>query len=396
MASFANLPANRKSTPAPFTVSIPEQQLNDFKTLLKLSKIGPKTYENELTDGKFGISRDWLVQAKAEWEKWDWRKCEDRINSFPNFTLPIKEGEDIFNIHFVAIFSQKPDAIPLLCLHGWPGNFMEFYSILDILTKRYAPETLPYHVIVPSLPGYAFSSPPPLNRDFQLHNIASIMNTLMIELGFGNGYAVQGGDIGSKVSRVMAATLDTVKAVHINFCIMPEPEGIEDSQISDIEKEGLKRSDVFLALGSSYALQHATKPSTIGLVLASNPIALLAWIGEKFLSWTDEDPPLDEILASVTLYWLTETFPRSIYPYRQLFTPGVIGAHENPEWYIKKHFGYSFFPKELAPIPQAWARTTGTLEFYRQHESGGHFAAMEKPEVLLADVEEFLKQVWKQ
>lgn len=114
----------------------------------------------------------------------------------------------------MALFSQKPDAIPLLCLHGWPGNFLEFYSILEILTQRYTPETLPYHIIVPSLPGYAFSSPPPLTRDFQLQNIASIMNTLMIELGFGNGYAVQGGDIGSKVSRVMAATFDTVKAIH--------------------------------------------------------------------------------------------------------------------------------------------------------------------------------------
>lgn len=114
----------------------------------------------------------------------------------------------------MALFSQNPDAIPLLCLHGWPGNFLEFYSILEILTQRYTPETLPYHIVVPSLPGYAFSSPPPLTRNFQLQNIASIMNTLMIDLGFGNGYAVQGGDIGSKVSRVMAATFDTVKAIH--------------------------------------------------------------------------------------------------------------------------------------------------------------------------------------
>lgn len=98
----------------------------------------------------------------------------------------------------------------------------------------------------------------------------------------------------------------------------------------------------------------------------------------------------------MSLYWLTETFPRSIYPYRQLFTPGVIGAHENPEWYIKKPFGFSFFPKELAPVPQAWAATTGDLVFYREHHSGGHFAAMERPLVLLKDLEDFLAQVWKQ
>jgi microsomal epoxide hydrolase len=132
----------------------------------------------------------------------------------PNFTLPVRHDGQTYNIHFAALFSQKPDAIPLLLLHGWPGNFMEFLSILSILKERYTPETLPYHVIVPSLPGYAFSSPPPLDRDFQLQDVAEIMHQLMLELGFGDGFVVQGGDIGSKVSRVMAATYDTVKAVH--------------------------------------------------------------------------------------------------------------------------------------------------------------------------------------
>jgi microsomal epoxide hydrolase len=104
-----------------------------------------------------------------------------------------------------------------MLLHGWPGNFMEFFSILNILAKKYTPETLPYHIIVPSLPGYAFSSPPPVTRDFQLQNVAAIMNSLMIELGFGSGYVVQGGDIGSKVARVMTATFTEVKAVHSKY-----------------------------------------------------------------------------------------------------------------------------------------------------------------------------------
>lgn len=105
----------------------------------------------------------------------------------------------------------------MLLLHGWPGNFMEFFSIMKILSQRYTPETLPYHIIVPSLPGYAFSSPPPLTRDLQLQDVAHIMNSLMTELGFGDGYVAQGGDIGSKISRVMAATYDEVKAIHSKF-----------------------------------------------------------------------------------------------------------------------------------------------------------------------------------
>lgn len=278
-------------------------------------------------------------------------------------------------------------------LHGWPGSFLEFLPILRLLKGKYTPQTLPYHVIVPSLPGYAYSSPPPLNRDFRLENCAEIMDKLMVGLGFSDGYVVQGGDIGSIVARVLGALQPRAKAVHLNFCIMPDPGNVPQTELNEVEK-GLLRAQKFHLLESSYALQHATKPSTIGLVLATNPLALLAWIGEKFLDWTDEDPPLDTILESVALYWLTECYPTSIWPYRQLFTPGVIGAHENPDLHIKKPLGYSWFPKELAPIPRAWVATTGNLVFSRQHEHGGHFAALERPEVLLKDVEDFVAQVW--
>lgn len=171
---------------------------------------------------------------------------------------------------------------------------MEFFSILEILSSKYTSKTLPYHIIVPSLPGYAFSSPPPLTQDFQLQDIARIMNLLMIELGLGGGYVVQGGDIGSKVARIMAATYDEVKAIHskprpylcmkmrltraaVNFCIMPHPEGIDNSDLNVLEKQGVQRAEEFARLGSAYALAHATKPSTIGLVLAANPLSLLAW-----------------------------------------------------------------------------------------------------------------------
>jgi microsomal epoxide hydrolase len=142
------------------------------------------------------------------------RKTEDLINSFPNFTLDIADESGPTTIHFVSLMSQKPDAIPIILLHGWPGNFLEFLPILDILRRNYTPETLPYHIIVPSLPGYAFSSPPPLDRDFRLEDVARIFNTLMTELGYGDGYVAQGGDVGSKVARVMAAEYGSCKALH--------------------------------------------------------------------------------------------------------------------------------------------------------------------------------------
>lgn len=178
---------------------------------------------------------------------------------------------------------------------------------------------------------------------------------------------------------------------------MPEPDGIDQSLIRPTEQKGLRRAAEFGSTGSAYALLHATRPSTIAFSLASSPLALLSWIAEKFLQWTDAEtkPSLDTILESVTLYWLTETFPRSIYPYRQLFTPGVIGAHENPKWHIKKPFGFSWFPKEIAPVPKEWIKTTGNLVWWKEHSQGGHFAALERPEVLLGDLLEFVASVWR-
>lgn len=150
------------------------------------------------------------------------RKSEDVINSFPNFTLDIADRTGTQTIHFVALLSQKTDAVPLILLHGWPGNFLEFLPILQLLRTTYTPETLPYHVIVPSLPGYAFSSPPPLDRDFRIEDVARIFDTLMVDLGFGNGYVVQGGDVGSKVARVMAAEHESCKAVHSRVYFLPK------------------------------------------------------------------------------------------------------------------------------------------------------------------------------
>jgi microsomal epoxide hydrolase len=133
------------------------------------------------------------------------------MNSFPQFIATVKDGELEHRIHFVALFSNKQDAIPIVLLHGWPGSFIEFLPMLDMFRSKYTAETLPYHLVVPSLPGYTFSSAPPIDRDFQLQDMARIVNKLMVDLGFGSGYIAQGGDIGSKVSRVIAAEHEECK-----------------------------------------------------------------------------------------------------------------------------------------------------------------------------------------
>lgn len=176
--------------------------------------------------------------------------------------------------------------------------------------------------------------------------------------------------------------------------MLEPPEGVSMDTVTQAEKQGLARAQAFSTTGDSYAAEHGTRPATIGLVLSASPVALLAWIGEKFLTWTDKDPSLETILDSVTLYWFTQSFPRAIYPYRQYMVAPVKYFHPDADYYCKKPMGYSYFPMELAPMPKSWVETTGKLVWYREHMSGGHFAAMEEPESMLQDVEDFVKQVW--
>lgn len=333
-----------------------------------------------------------LLYSKDEEANFNRRKEEERINSLPNFKTKITDDDGgVFDVHFAALFSTKPDAVPIAFFHGWPGSFLEFIPLMELLRKKYTPETLPYHIIVPSLPGYALSSDPPLDRDWKIADTSRIMHKLLLSLGFGtSGYLVQGGDIGSFVSRELAATYPECKGMHLNFMYMKDIKSHSDPNQDDLtaqEKTGVTRLDEFIALNSAYAFEHGTKPSTIGLVLASSPLAQLAWIGEKFLAWSDPSttPPLNTILADITLYWLTGCYPTSIYTYRE----------SKEIKYVDKPVGYSYFPYELAPVPRAWAAKTGRLVFFKSHERGGHFAALETPEMLWQDVEAFVGVAWK-
>lgn len=381
----------------PFKAHVSDEDYNDFKQLLKLSKIGPKTYENQITNVKdytsFGIDRQWLVDAKQHWEtKYDWRKVEDRINSFPNFSADIEEDGFTFNIQFLALFSQKSGAAPLLLLHGWPGSILEFLDVLDMFRSKYKPEDLPFHVIVPSLPGYGYSSGPPLDKNFNVEGIASVMDKLMVGLGFGDGYISQGGDVGSFITRVLAVKYKSCKAAHLHLVIGASGP-TED--LSEADAKGVARINDFATLGNAYARHHGTRPSTIGLVLSASPISLLAWVGEKFLQWSDVNPSIDAVLDGVTLYWFTQSFPRAIYPYRQFFGPNPTFFHDDEKLFIQKPLGYTWHPEELAPVPRSWVEKTGNLVWYRAHKEGGHFAAMEKPKLFVKDMEDFVGEVWE-
>ena len=280
---FNTLPSNTSLKCERFKAHVSDQELQDFKDSLKYSRIGPKTYENQITNVKdfnsYGITRQWLSDTVETWRNnYDWRKMEDRINALPNWKTEIEYNGDSFSVHFAALFSKKPDAVPLIVFHGWPGSFLEFTGALEELSAKYTEDNLPFHIITPSLLGYGYSSGPPLDKDFVIPDLAAVMDKLMRGLGFSSGYIAQGGDLGSYVARVLGVTSDACKAVHLNLCIGVAPESdAETKSFSQKEQQAVKRQVDFSTLGNAYAREHGTRPATIGLVLSSSPVALLAW-----------------------------------------------------------------------------------------------------------------------
>jgi microsomal epoxide hydrolase len=402
MTGFDTPPHGSLDNIKPFELHVSDAKLSDFKQLLKLTPLAPTTYENLQADRRFGVTKEWLTAAKEHWlTKFDWRACEKHINSFPNFEAQITDDDgEVYNVHFVALFSRRKDAVPIAFFHGWPGSFLEFLPMMDIIRNKYSSEDLPYHIIVPSLVGYTLSSGPPTNKDFTSQDLSRVNDKLMKELGFGDGYIAQGGDVGSGVTRILAMSSESCKAAHVNMYTARIAGGLPLDQMNEAEKQAMARRKEWGETGTSYASEHGTRPATIGLALASSPLALLAWIGEKFLEWSDEDPSLDTILEGVSLYWFTETFPRCIYPYRERWGAKAkskeSGAKDEDLRFVtvQKPFGYSWFPHELMPTPKAVVAKSSNLVWHRQHTSGGHFAALEKPKEFFEDIEDFVSTAW--
>ncbi|KAI9785228.1 MAG: hypothetical protein M1816_000476 [Peltula sp. TS41687] len=377
-------------------VDIPPQSIAELRRLVQMARLGPKTFENSQPEPNtsYGLTSSWMEEAVRTWTDeaaFDWVKLQEQINSVPHFTSTVDYDGHSYTVHYVALFSNRADAVPLVNLHGWPGCFLEFLPLMNLLQGKYSPDSLPYHFIAPSMPGYTFSSGPPTDRDFSTLDVSRIFQILLRQLGFDTrGYIVAGGDIGSRVARALAVEDQACLAIHLNFCFDLNMQDFPRDQLTGEETRPL---DDFLRAGVGYGQMHATRPATIGFVLSSNPVALLAWIGEKFVAWTETTPSLDVILTFVTLYWLTDTFPRSIHPYRADFvSTDAIPSHGNPRWRIpdQKPFGFSTFPNEILPVPRSWVDRTGKVTFVREHDRGGHFAALEMPEVMLQDLEAFV------
>ena len=231
LASFGHLPTGILGHPVPFTLHVPGSPIHMLNTLIQHAHIAAPSFYNtnaDPTNGTFGISRDWLITAQEIWtdpKLFSWRAHEKHQNRFPqwkiNITVP--SDQEVFQLHFAAFFSKKKSAIPITLLHGWPGSWSEFAEVLELLATKYTPETLPYHVIVPSIPDYGLSTRPQEIMgagEVTMESASEALNELMKALGF-KRYVAQGGDVGSFLAQTMCGLFAECRAFHCGYLTSP-------------------------------------------------------------------------------------------------------------------------------------------------------------------------------
>ncbi len=343
--------------------------------------------QETVEDWSQGVPLGYTQQLADYWRtEYDWQNRLAKLAVFDHFTTEI-EGLDI---HFLHKRSAEPGARPLILTHGWPGSVFEFLEVIEPLVDPVSHGGRAedaFHVICPSLPGFGFSGKP-TEAGWGVMKIAAAWNTLMERLGY-ERYFAQGGEWGSVVTAAIGyQNLGQCTGLHVNMLVaMPPPEFFANPSPED--QEALIAAQYHQDQGMAYANQQRTRPQTMGYGLADSPVAQLSWIVEKIWAWTDNDGhpesaiSRDEMLDTVTLYWMTGSGSSSAKLYWESFGNPFEGADLS----IKIPVGYSKFPKEIVPAPKSWAEPFfENLIYYGEPEKGGHFAALEQPNLFVREV----------
>ena len=375
---------------APFRINVPDAVLSDLR-----ERLGRTRFPDEIESAgwEYGTNLAYLRELVTYWRTtFDWRLQERRLNQLPQFKTMI----DGVEVHFVHQRSSRADAVPLVFIHGWPGSFVEVTKIIGPLTEPTAHGGRAedaFHIVAISLPGYGFSGKP-RQPGYSNRRIAGMIAQLMARLGYSR-YGAQGGDWGGIIVRQLGLVDPThLIGLHSNMCVAGPPPGVSNPN-EGVSPEDLKRVEAGrgrTANETAYSQLHGTKPQTLGYSLNDSPAGLAAWIVEKFRTWSDSGGNVekrftkDELLTNITIYWVTETGPSSIrlyYENRQ--DPGLQGRVEVP-------FACARFPGELfANAPRRWIEAGYNLQQYTEMPRGGHFAALEEPALLVADIRTFFR-----
>ncbi|KAJ7646775.1 Alpha/Beta hydrolase protein, partial [Roridomyces roridus] len=341
-----------------------------------------------------GIPLETLEQLKNEWvTSFDWGRRRRRLLRFSHFTAQI-EG---LTVHFIHEKSADPDAIPIILLHGWPGSFQEFLPIIKPLTEPYANSTtgknVSYNVVVPSLPGFDFSSLP-TDLDWSTSDTARVFNTLMTEVLGYKTYTLHGTP-GLVIGYDLYANYNTtLRAAHFVFLpfVPPTMQEMTDAGVK-LPSDELVTENLYLTwstMGNAYFVEQAFRPKTLGLALYDSPVGQLSWQGWLWKNMSDPragTPPsqLDDncILTSISLFYLTNTFYSSLWIYEQ--DPGALNpVYAKPQTDAPMFF--SQFEYNTLFWPEEWVAKVGNLEWYRFHDFGGHWAGWDNPPALIQDI----------
>ncbi|WP_223623975.1 epoxide hydrolase family protein [Microbacterium sp. EST19A] len=375
----------------PFQIAYSQEAWDDLRDRLARARWPEKETVDDWSQGlPLRVARDmcdyWL-------HEYDWRARQDRLNSFAQFTT----DADGLEIHFVHVRSSHPDATPLLLTHGWPGSFVEFLKLVGLLTEpetHGAPNAPAFHVVIPSLPGYAFSGKP-TETGWGVDRIARAWAELMDRLDY-ETFGAAGSDWGTSVSASLGRQFpDRVIGLHLIPPLVAPDRTTLDS-LTAFEQQALDDLERANATGSGYSAMHSHQPQTIGYALVDSPVALCTWMLEKFWAWTDNGGDLhsvisrDEFLDNVMTYWMTGSGASSARLYWEsfpdiwaIFNTDVVDRIEVP-------VGASIFPAENPRPSRRWAERRFTdIRQWHELERGGHFASFEQPQVVVAELREF-------
>jgi len=363
-------------TLTPFKINVPQRKLDAIRAQLELAEIG---YAPEDDSGwKYGTDARYLSEFRDYWlNRYDWRRSEAELNRFPQFKARV---EDI-DVHFYHVRGRGKNCFPIILTHGWPGSFFEFLEIIEPLTEA------GYDLVIPSLPGYGFSSRPamPIGR----RRVAYIWRRLMVDVLGYKRFGAQGGDWGSGVSRALAHDhADVVRAIHLNLIFYM-------NVVSDDPLLAAWRKTVaaVMAREGAYLYEQQTKPQTIALALSTNPLAFAAWVLEKCNGWADTGGQIesrftkDQLITNIMIYLVNDAIGSAIWLYHG-------AAKEEPSHNrIAVPTGFAAYPVEIIPPPP---RHVAELEFnitrWTEVPSGGHFAAWEEPAAFAKEVAAFFTE----
>lgn len=370
----------------PFKVHVPDDVLADLQ-----HRLAETRWPDQLPDTtwEYGADIGRVRELADYWQKsYDWRAQESRINRFHQFSTEI-DGQ---TIHFIHERSPRADAIPLMLIHGWPGSILEFFALIDPLTNPKDSSTPAFDVVVPSLPGFGFSGPTK-SQGWGVRRMADAFTVLMDRLGYSR-YGVQGGDWGSTIAAEMARQAPAhVIGLHLNLIYVPPPS---PNAIKELTGEEHRRyADWWDEGRSTFFNLQSSEPQTVAYALTDSPVGWLAWLAERFQDLTDNDGNFlhavdrDAFLTDVTLYWVTGTVGSSM----RLYDEHRLSDSNPAAGRMKTPVAYAVFPKEVVAAPERWIDLSYNVVQRTEMPRGGHFAALEQPDLMVQDIRTFFSKV---